>query len=143
MSAIPTIGEDGTTLGKSAVSEPPSYPRRTSDWDTSTGTPQGGIPSPLLANVALTVLDDPSAGAWGGDGRLHPPPPAGTEALREETAAVLRPMGLRLSEAKTRIVRVDHGFDFLGFRIRRAPKRARLSRAPNCVQDQLPMPVDA
>ena len=48
---------------------------------------------------------------------------AHAEVLREETAAVLRPMGLRLSEAKTRIVHVDEGFDFLGFRIRRAPKR--------------------
>ncbi len=48
---------------------------------------------------------------------------AHVEALREETAAVLRPMGLRLSEAKTRIAHVDEGFDFLGFRIRRAPKR--------------------
>src|SRR5205809_6935204 len=26
--------------------------------DTSTGTPQGGILSPLLANIALSVLDD-------------------------------------------------------------------------------------
>jgi hypothetical protein len=49
--------------------------------------------------------------------------PAHAEALREETAAVLRPMSLRPSEGKTRIVHVDEGFDFLGFRIRRAPKR--------------------
>jgi RNA-directed DNA polymerase len=32
-------------------------------------------------------------------------------------------MGLRLSAAKTRIVSVDQGFDFLGFRIQRQPKR--------------------
>jgi RNA-directed DNA polymerase len=117
--------------------------------NTNTGTPQGGILSPLLANVALSVLDDHFAEAWAAMGdssarhrrrakglatyrlvryaddfvvlvngtRAH------AEALREETAAVLRPMGLRLSEAKTRIVHVDEGFDFLGFRIRRAPKR--------------------
>ena len=32
--------------------------------NTSTGTPQGGIVSPLLANIALSVLDDYFADAW-------------------------------------------------------------------------------
>src|SRR5512132_3765693 len=41
------------------------------------------------------------------------------EALWDEVAAVLAPMGLRLSEAKTRITHIDEGFDFLGFRIQR------------------------
>src|SRR5260370_38172236 len=45
------------------------------------------------------------------------------EALREETAAVLAPMGLRLAEEKTRVVHIDEGFDFLGFTIRRMRKR--------------------
>ena len=43
--------------------------------------------------------------------------------LRDEVAAVLAPMGLRLSEEKTRIVHIDEGFDFLGFRIQRQAKR--------------------
>jgi RNA-directed DNA polymerase len=45
------------------------------------------------------------------------------EGLRAEVAAVLVPLGLRLSEAKTRTVRIDEGFDFLGFCIQRQPKR--------------------
>ena len=45
------------------------------------------------------------------------------EALREEVAAVLAPMGLRLSPEKTRVVHIDEGFDFLGFHIRRRRKR--------------------
>lgn len=46
-----------------------------------------------------------------------------TEALREEVTAVLTPLGLRLSEAKTQIVNMSEGFDFLGFRIQWRRKR--------------------
>ena len=45
------------------------------------------------------------------------------EALRNEVAAVLAPLGLRLAPAKTRTVHIDEGFDFLGFHIRRMRKR--------------------
>ena len=45
------------------------------------------------------------------------------EALREEVAAVLAPLGLRLSLEKTRVTHVDEGFVFLGFEIRRQRKR--------------------
>ena len=46
------------------------------------------------------------------------------EALREEAAAVLAPMGMRLSEAKTLITHIDDGFDLLGWRIQRHLKKA-------------------
>src|ERR1039458_2041394 len=39
------------------------------------------------------------------------------EALHEEIARVLAPMGLRLSPAKPRVVHMSEGFDFLGFHI--------------------------
>ena len=45
------------------------------------------------------------------------------EALREDVAAMLAPLGLRLSEAKTRVVHMADGFDFLAFRIRWKRKR--------------------
>jgi RNA-directed DNA polymerase len=45
------------------------------------------------------------------------------EALREEAAAVLAPMGLRLAPEKTAVVHLDGGFTFLGFDIRRLRKR--------------------
>jgi RNA-directed DNA polymerase len=119
--------------------------------DTSTGTPQGGILSPLLANITLTALDEHFAEAWAGFGHtsssrrwrrlkgqatyrlvryaddfvvLVAGRRAHVEALREEVAAVLRPTGLRLSETKTRIAHIDEGFDFLGFRIKRHEKRS-------------------
>lgn len=118
--------------------------------DTSTGTPQGGILSPLLANIALSVLDEHFVAAWAAMGAhsgarqqrrlrglatyrlvryaddfvvLVAGTRAHAEALRDEVAAVLAPMGLRLSAEKTRIAHIDAGFDFLGFRIVRQPKR--------------------
>jgi RNA-directed DNA polymerase len=48
---------------------------------------------------------------------------ADAERLREEAAAVLLPMGLRLSEEKTVIVHIDQGLDFLGMRIQRYRQR--------------------
>jgi RNA-directed DNA polymerase len=118
--------------------------------DTHTGTPQGGILSPLLANIALSVLDDHFAGAWAsfgdsGSDRLRrrrkglptyrlvryaddfvvlvSGTRAHAEALRQEVAAVLSTVGLRLAEEKTTIVGIDEGLEFLGFRIQRQTKR--------------------
>ena len=120
--------------------------------DTITGTPQGGILSPLLSNIALSVLDDHFAGRWekdrvaGAKRRRHGLPnyrlvryaddfvvmvfgtQAHAEATRDEVAAVLAPMGLRLSEEKTRIAHIDKGFDFLGWRIQRHQKRGGTKR---------------
>jgi RNA-directed DNA polymerase len=118
--------------------------------DNDTGTPQGGILSPVLANVALSVLDEhlaqhpggPRSAPWHRQSRRQRGQPncrlvryaddwlilvAGTredaEDLREEAAAVLAPMGLRLSEQKTKITHIDEGLDFLGWRIQRHRKR--------------------
>jgi RNA-directed DNA polymerase len=53
---------------------------------------------------------------------------AHAEALGEQVAAVLAPMGLHLAAAKTRICHIDEGFDFLGFRIQRHRKRGTAKR---------------
>jgi RNA-directed DNA polymerase len=116
---------------------------------TKTGTPQGGILSPLLANIALSVLDEHFAEAWAtmtGDNdrrrrRRRGEPMyrlvryaddfvvlvsgtnAQAEALKVEVAAILSTMGLRLSEEKTGVCHIDEGFVFLGFRIQRQVKR--------------------
>jgi len=123
--------------------------------NTSTGTPQGGIASPLLANIALSVLDEHFAEAWQSMGttsyqrwkRRQAGLPtyrlvrvaddfvvlvngsrADAEALRKDVAQVLAPMGLRLSEAKTRTSHIDEGLDFLGFRIQQRHKRGTTKR---------------
>jgi RNA-directed DNA polymerase len=118
--------------------------------ETITGTPQGGPLSPLMANIALSALDEHFNRQWQQEmgtayqrakrrrnglgvwrlirfaddfvvvlaGERHH-----AEVLREEVAAVLAPLGLRLSLEKTRVVHIDEGFDFLGMHIRRMRKR--------------------
>jgi RNA-directed DNA polymerase len=118
--------------------------------ETLTGTPQGGILSPLLANIALSALDDYFTRCWqqqmGSHWQRQKRKRDGhanwrliryaddfvvmvsgerhqAEALRAGVAAVLAPLGLRLAEEKTRVVHIDEGFDFLSFTIRRMRKR--------------------
>jgi RNA-directed DNA polymerase len=118
--------------------------------DSITGTPQGGLLSPLLANVALSILDEYIAGISGGPNstpverakrRRHGKANYrlvryaddflvlvhGTRAHAEDmcnrVAEALAPMGLRLSAAKTLITHIDGGLDFLGWRIQRHRKR--------------------
>ena len=121
---------------------------------TITGTPQGGILSPLLANIALSVLDEHFSRKWEALGprwtrakhrRAGEPAMklvryaddfvvmihgtrAHAEALWDEVATVLAPMGLRLSEEKTRVCHIDEGFDFLGWRIQRHAWRSRTGK---------------
>lgn len=118
--------------------------------ETYAGTPQGGILSPLLANIALSALDDHFVRQWqaqmgtgwqrqkrrrNGEGTwrlvrfaddfvvMVNGTRAQAEVLREEAAAVLAPLGLRLAEEKTRVAHIDEGFDFLSITIRRMRKR--------------------
>jgi RNA-directed DNA polymerase len=117
--------------------------------DSVTGTPQGGLISPLLANIALTALDEHFCAKWDAHGTetrrykhrkrggatyriiryaddfaiMVNGSQAHAEALWEEVAQVLAPLGLRLSVAKSRVCHIDEGFVFLGFHIQRRRKR--------------------
>ncbi|TQS03837.1 group II intron reverse transcriptase/maturase, partial [Microbispora hainanensis] len=118
--------------------------------DSLTGAPQGGILSPLLANIALTALDEHFHTQWhtlmgtdyqrtkrrrSGQGNwrliryaddfvvMVSGPVHHAEDLREQISEVLARLGLRLSAEKTRVVHIDDGFDFLGQTIRRQRKR--------------------
>ncbi len=122
--------------------------------ETITGTPQGGILSPLLANIALSILDEHFAEKYASLGPqwtrikhrraggavmrlvryaddfvvLIVGQRADAEALWDEVGAVLAPMGLRLSVEKTRVCHIDEGFDFLGWRIQRRDWRGRAGK---------------
>ena len=116
---------------------------------TITGTPQGGILSPLLANIALSVLDEHFTAKWEANSEswqraavrkrggatyrivryaddfvvLVAGQREHADALKAEVSEVLAKVGLRLSETKTSVAHIDEGFDFLGFRIQRRRKK--------------------
>jgi RNA-directed DNA polymerase len=103
---------------------------------TEQGTPQGGVASPLLANIALHGMEEAIGVTYDYRGQL-----IGKRAVvryaddfvcfcetREDAERVqkilvewLKERGLTLSEEKTRIVHLTEGFDFLGFNIRHYP----------------------
>ena len=117
---------------------------------TKSGTPQGGILSPCLANIALSALDEHFAETWEATMATNQDrvrrrrqglpmyrhiryaddfvvmvsgTEAHAEALKIEIAAVLSTVGLRLAEEKTSVGHINEGLDFLGFRIQRKRKR--------------------
>jgi RNA-directed DNA polymerase len=127
-------------------------------FDTERGTPQGGVISPVLMNVALHGMEK-AAGV-----RYHQSSRDGETLVRgcpmlvryaddlvalcesrdqanevkARLAAWLAPRGLAFNEDKTRVVSLDEGFDFLGFNLRRQrdkllirPSKAAVRRIRN------------
>lgn len=104
---------------------------------TDTGTPQGGVISPLLANIALHGLDqalgiryyrtregylrtygDRAWVRYADDFVVFTKTREDAEQVVVSLREWLAKRGLSLSEEKTRIVHLSDGFDFLGFNIR-------------------------
>src|SRR5690348_4575459 len=113
---------------------------------TAEGTPQGGVISPCLLNVALHGLEEAAGvryrarGPRAGDtGRGSPVAvryaddvvvlchsQQQAEHAQARLAEWLAPRGLAFNEDKTRSVRLSEGFDFPGFNVRRYPNRKLL-----------------
>jgi RNA-directed DNA polymerase len=108
---------------------------------TEEGTPQGGVISPLLLNIALHGLEEAAGVRYHRSGTLAGTVKGGCPALaryaddfavcchsrqqaeqvQAQLARWLKPRGLAFNEAKTRIVHLTEGFDFLGCNLRRYP----------------------
>jgi group II intron reverse transcriptase/maturase len=118
---------------------------RKSIEETLTGTPQGGIVSPLLANIYLHAMDKYMESKYlnlpyhirdkrrnQGKGNflyvryaddfvvLCNGTKAEALAMKEELKELLSTMGLTLSEEKTKVTHITEGFDFLGYRVIRS-----------------------
>lgn len=106
--------------------------------DTEAGTPQGGVISPLLANIALHGMEDALGLTFNRQGHtignravvryaddfvVFCASRRDAEAVVETLKGWLAVRGLTLSEEKTRIVHLTDGFDFLGWHVRHYPVR--------------------
>ena len=105
---------------------------------TEEGTPQGGVVSPVLLNIALHGMET-VAGAryttgkhagrivegcpvlirYADDFVVHCHTRQDALEVKAKLARWLAPRGLAFNEDKTRVVCLDEGFDFLGFNVRR------------------------
>jgi RNA-directed DNA polymerase len=113
---------------------------------TEEGTPQGGVISPCLLNIALHGLEEAAGVRYVTSGKLAGDTRAGSpvliryaddmvalchsqqqaEQVKARLAQWLAPRGLAFNEDKTRIVPLSEGFDFLGFNVRRYNNRKLL-----------------
>lgn len=105
--------------------------------DTHSGTPQGGLVSPLLANIALHGMEDELGIRYHMDGGNHTlvRNSAGLVIYADDFVVVckteedainiyqklkpyLNKRGLTLADDKTKVTHISEGFDFLGFNLR-------------------------
>lgn len=119
-------------------------------YDNDTGTPQGGVISPLLANVALTSLDNFCQETYGykqwekerGTYLVNPmiryaddfiivcKSESKAKEIKKGIAKHLsETIGLTLSDEKTKITHIKQGFNFLGFNFRKYKPKGK-SRSP-------------
>ena len=108
------------------------YQKEGRRYATPRGTPQGGVISPLLSNILLTPFDKEMrrqgyqltrcADDWVVTCRTR----AEAEHVLARAAKILEQLGVALNREKTRIVHVAHGFEFLGFKIKRGNRLFKL-----------------
>jgi group II intron reverse transcriptase/maturase len=98
---------------------------------TTIGTPQGGVISPLLANIVLNKLDWQLERAGYRFVRYADDFVVVCQTKEQAAAAltlvqtIMTDLGLSLSPAKTKITSFGKGYDFLGFRLSRTSRTMR------------------
>jgi len=96
------------------------------------GTPQGSVVSPLLSNILLTPFDQEMRSKgfqltrFADDWVITCHSEAEAHAAIAVALRILKELGVELHPQKTRVVHVRHGFEFLGYKIKRG-KRLKLS----------------
>jgi retron-type reverse transcriptase len=80
------------------------------------GTPQGGVASPLLANIALNGIEEIHQSVRYADDMVYIlKPEDDAEEILVKIKDFLAERGLNISERKTKLTATTDGFDFLGW----------------------------
>jgi len=88
----------------------PEYPEQ--------GTPQGGVASPLLANIALNGIEEIHKSVrYADDMVIILKPEDNAKAILEKISQFLAERGMNVSKKKTKLTASTNGFDFLGWHI--------------------------
>ncbi len=125
---------DGRVLKLTQQMLKAGYEEKGQRFETPRGTPQGGIISPLLSNILLTPFDKEirhqgyQLTRWADDWVVTCRTRAEANDALVRAAKILAKLGVTLNRAKTRIVHVAQGFEFLGFKIQRGKGRFKLTR---------------
>jgi group II intron reverse transcriptase/maturase len=101
-------------------------------FPTERGTPQGGVVSPMLSNILLTPFDREmrlrgyQLTRYADDWVITCKSAAEARSAVDAACRILKQLGVELHPQKTRIVHVRHGFEFLGYLIKRGKRPLRL-----------------
>ncbi len=101
-------------------------------FPTERGTPQGGVVSPTLSNILLTPFDREmrlrgyQLTRFADDWVVTCKSAAEARAAVEAAGRILKQLGVDLHPQKTRIVHVQNGFEFLGYKIKRGKRKLYL-----------------
>src|SRR5918998_1246622 len=101
---------------------------------TERGTPQGGVISPVLSNILLTPFDWEMRARgyqltrYADDWVVTCTSEAEAAEAIADAQRILAQLGVQLHPQKTRIVHINRGFEFLGYKIKRGRPRAALRR---------------
>jgi len=116
---------DGRVLGLVRQFLTAGYLEKGQWFPTGQGTPQGGVISPLLANLYLTPFDDAMTQRgyrltrYADDWVILCRTRGEAERALQEAQEVLTELGLTIHPAKTRIAHISWGFEFLGYKLKR------------------------
>lgn len=125
------------------------YVEKSNLYPTERGTPQGGIISPVLANMVLDGLEQAIKEAVPPRWKVHfiryaddfLVTAASRELLEQKVIPAierfLEERGLTLSKEKTLITRIDEGFDFLGQNVRKYGDKLLITPSDAAVKDLL------
>jgi RNA-directed DNA polymerase len=96
------------------------------------GTPQGGVVSPLLANIALNGIEEIHTSVRYADDMVFLlKPHDDADAILEQIHHFLAARGLNVSEPKTNLIAATDGFDFLGWHFVVQSKNGKFKSTPS------------